>query len=69
MNNCENCRFRAIYDRNPQSIFGKIWKWHTGWCPGWKSYVKSLPYERRMEIFEKYDHTSEYGKYDRRQLH
>ena len=58
MNNCEKCKFRAKYDLNPQSIMGRIWKWHTGWCPGWKSYVKSLPDERRTEILEKYDPAS-----------
>jgi hypothetical protein len=29
---------------------GRIWKWHVGWCPGWKSYLKSLADEDRMQL-------------------
>lgn len=58
MNNCENCKFRKKYDRDPRSIIGRIWKWHTGWCPGWKAYVKSLPDERRSKILETYNRMS-----------
>ena len=54
MSNCEKCGFRAIYDKNPRSILGRIWKWHTGWCPGWKSYINSLPDEQRKIVLEKY---------------
>jgi hypothetical protein len=54
MANCKNCKFRAKYDNHPSSILGRIWKWHTGWCPGWKSYVKSLPTEERRQIKERY---------------
>lgn len=54
MHNCETCKFRQKYDQNPESILGRIWKWHTGWCPGWKSYVNSLPDERRSAIIQKY---------------
>lgn len=53
--NCENCAFRAKYDNNPDSFLGKVWRWHANWCPGWKSYMNSLPDERRVEIAEKYD--------------
>ena len=54
MKQCEKCRMRAKYDKNPQSILGRIWKWHIGWCPGWKSYLKSLPEEERIEVEAKY---------------
>jgi hypothetical protein len=54
MSGCEKCSFRARYDKNPRSILGRIWKWHIGWCPGWKSYVKSLPDEKRKEVTEQY---------------
>ena len=56
MKNCEKCRFRAIYDKNPGSILGRIWKWHIGWCPGWKSYVKSLSNEEREKLLKLYRH-------------
>jgi hypothetical protein len=51
---CAKCGFRARYDRNPKSILGRIWRWHAGWCPGWKSYMKSLPDEERISLAEKY---------------
>lgn len=54
VNNCENCKFRMKYDKNPRSMLGRVWKWHTGWCPGWKSYLKSLPDDERVQVTEKY---------------
>lgn len=58
MNKCEKCKFREKFDRDPRSVIGRIWKWHIGWCPGWKSYLKSMPEARRMEILEKYNQAS-----------
>ena len=54
MSNCEKCRFRGTYDKNPKSFLGRIWKWHIGWCPGWKSYLKSLPAEKRDQLKKRY---------------
>lgn len=51
---CEKCKFRAKYDKNPKSILGRIWRWHAGWCPGWKKYMKSLPDDKRKELAGKY---------------
>ena len=51
---CANCSFRAKYDHNPKSILGRIWRWHANWCPGWKSYMKSLPDDDRVKLAEKY---------------
>ena len=53
--NCENCNFRAKYDHNPKSFLGRLWHWHAGWCPGWKSYMNSLTEEKRNSLAEKYD--------------
>ena len=39
---CENCPMRKRAEQNPNSILSKIWRWHTGWCPGWKEYQKIL---------------------------
>ena len=52
---CESCSLRAKYDKNPRSLLGRLWKWHVNWCPGWKSYMKSLPDQERIELAEKYD--------------
>ena len=54
MKNCDNCKFRAKYDQNPQSILGRIWKWHIGWCPGWKAYLKNLPEEKAERLIKQY---------------
>ena len=51
---CANCAFRAKYDNNPKSILGRIWRWHAGWCPGWKSYMKSIPDDERVNLANKY---------------
>ena len=26
--NCENCKFRAHYDKKPNSMLSKFWRWH-----------------------------------------
>ena len=44
---CENCKFRAHYDKNPKSVLGRIWRWHINFCPGFKA-VKAV-------LREKYD--------------
>lgn len=54
MSNCEQCKFRARYDNNPKSLLGRLWKWHIGFCPGWKGYLKSLTEEERQAVKEKY---------------
>ncbi len=53
--NCENCSFRAKYDKQPKSILGRIWRWHAGWCPGWNKYMKSLSDSERSKIADRYD--------------
>ena len=52
--NCEKCAFRARYDRNPRSLLGRLWRWHTGFCPGWKAFLRSLPAEERNKIEARY---------------
>jgi hypothetical protein len=51
---CEDCAFRARYDQKPRSLLGKLWRWHVNWCPGWKTYMKSLDPQKRINIAEKY---------------
>jgi len=53
--NCRKCFFRAKYDKNPGSFLGRVWRWHAGWCPGWKAYLKSLTDSERDELTEKYN--------------
>lgn len=51
---CASCGLRARYDNNPKSFLGRFWKWHIRWCPGWKSYMKSLPEEEKTAIKNQY---------------
>jgi len=51
---CESCNFRAIYDNNHRSLLGRLWRWHAGWCPGFKKYITSLPDAQRIELAERY---------------
>ncbi len=51
---CENCRIRARYDRNPRALLSRLWRWHTGWCPGFKSFLATRTDEQRRELVQKY---------------
>lgn len=51
---CANCSMKERYDKKPHSLISKIWKWHLGWCPGWKAYLTSLPENERNEVIKKY---------------
>ncbi len=53
-NNCANCSLRAKYDTKPTSFAGRFWRWHIGFCPGWKAYFTSLPKEEQQILREKY---------------
>lgn len=39
---CETCTFRKKAETKPNSFMARLWRWHTGWCPGWKKYQKAL---------------------------
>jgi len=49
---CESCGFRGRYEKYPRSFLGRLWRWHTKFCPGWKMYIKSLPEEERNSVME-----------------
>lgn len=51
---CRNCAMRAKYDAKPRSLVGRIWRWHIGFCPGWKAFMKSLSPDERSEWEKKY---------------
>ena len=52
---CANCRLRAKYDSKPKSLAGRFWRWHIGFCPGWKAYMASLSEEERQQYIQKYN--------------
>jgi hypothetical protein len=39
---CETCAMRKNAENNPKSLMSRLWRWHTGWCPGWKAYQAHL---------------------------
>lgn len=39
---CAKCKLRASAEANPKTFKARLWKWHTTWCPGWKSYQRAL---------------------------
>lgn len=47
---CAKCKIRGLYERKPRSILGRLWRWHTRWCPGWKAYMKSLSDQEREAV-------------------
>jgi hypothetical protein len=52
---CGSCPWRAKYDNNPKSILGRLWRFHINFCPGWKSYMKSVPEADKIALIEKYN--------------
>jgi hypothetical protein len=59
---CSHCSFRARYDAKPESFLGRLWRWHANFCPGWNSYMKSLPGEEKKALVEAYRFPA--GKFD-----
>ncbi len=51
---CANCDFRKKYDDDPRSFLGWLWRFHAGFCPGWKAYITSLPDDERIALAERY---------------
>jgi hypothetical protein len=52
---CADCSLRAKYDKNPKSLIGRFWRWHIGFCPGWKGYMKSLSETEKNSLRIKYN--------------
>ena len=52
---CVTCKVRAKADRSPTSLLARLWRWHAGWCPGFRSYMLSLPGTERRTLAERYN--------------
>ena len=52
---CENCKFRASYDKNSKSLKGRFWRWHINFCPGWKAYFTHQDPETQEALRAKYN--------------
>jgi hypothetical protein len=44
---CESCTLRQKAEANPKTLMARLWRWHTGWCPGWKAYQAHLAQQGR----------------------
>ena len=51
---CANCKVCQHFLKKPESLLGRLWKWHTTWCPSWKRYQKEL-----AEVAEKAEKSDE----------
>ena len=54
---CENCKFRAHYDKKPTSPLGRFWRWHINFCPGWKAFFTAQSPERQEALRQQYNFT------------
>ena len=39
---CETFQMRKKAEANPKTLMARLWRWHTGWRPGWKAYQAHL---------------------------
>lgn len=46
---CATCAMRQKAEVNPKGLMARLWKWHTGWCPGWKKYQAALAAEAKID--------------------
>lgn len=54
---CNDCTLRAKYDKNKNSLTGRLWRWHINFCPGWKAYFTSLSQEEQETLRKQYNFT------------
>ncbi|OPX78525.1 MAG: hypothetical protein A4E45_01324 [Methanosaeta sp. PtaB.Bin039] len=47
---CESCKIRKYTEKHPYSVVASLWRWHTGWCPGWKSYQRALAEQKAAQV-------------------
>lgn len=56
---CSDCTFRKYWEKHPRSLLGRLWKFHTNFCPGWIRYTHSFYPEDLKELQE---HLRTHGK-------
>ncbi len=37
---CHGCGICSYSNRKPDSLFGKLMRWHRTWCPVWAAHTK-----------------------------
>ena len=53
---CENCKFRAKYDKSPKSALGRFWRWHINFCPGFKAFFSNQDANINADLRGKYNY-------------
>ena len=38
---CHGCGVCAFAEQRPDSAFGRLMRWHRGWCPAWAAHTKA----------------------------
>ncbi len=51
--NCESCSFRKKFEADPRSFLGRLWLFHTRFCPGWRRYLAELPENELDEVIRR----------------
>jgi len=44
---CETCQLRREAEAHPNTWKARFWRWHTRFCPAWKSYQHDLAAQNR----------------------
>ena len=40
---CQRCiQYDEQWKTGPHTLRLRFWKWHTGWCPGYKAHLKAV---------------------------
>ena len=50
LHSCKKCRIRAYAEREPNSIVGRVWRWHSSWCPMWKAHQENRAEEQPGQL-------------------
>ena len=37
---CHKCGICPYADREPDAAFGRLMRWHRGWCPAWAAHTR-----------------------------
>ena len=54
---CAHCPMRQKHEQKPNSLIGRLWRWHINFCPGWKGYFNSLSAAEKESLRAKYQFT------------
>ena len=50
LKSCERCKYKTIYDTNPYSLLGRIWRWHINFCQKLKAFYTNQSEEGKTKL-------------------